>query len=236
MHVALMGVLVLGMLGVQFWIRTYHYSRAFRPAPRVDASGFWSPVNGTVVYVREVIGDDVYCDKGDRQVKTPLNLEAPYAQLGVFVGPYDNHHVLAPTAIEASTLHRVDVMDAVNVAMVTLSDRLLGFAGWWERHLEGFLSHNQRIILSWTPEGWPSPCYLVIIMDRFLNRFFEASDREGRHASGEVLGFIGRGSQVDVFVPCAVIEGDPPRDLVGHRVTPDTALLRLAVRQEAAHA
>ena len=236
MHIAVMGVLVLGMLGVQFWIRTYHYSRPFRPAPRTQPGGFWSPVNGTVVYVREALGDDVYCDKGERQVKTPLHLELPYTQIGVFVGPYDNHHVLAPTTIEASPLRRVDVMDAVNVVMVTFSDRLHGFADWWERHLEGFLSHNQRIVLSWTPEGWPTPCYLVIIMDRFLNRFFEAPGREGHYASGDVLGFIGRGSQVDVFLPRSVIEGAPPLDLVGHRVTPDTMLARLAVRQETARA
>lgn len=236
MHVAVMGALVLGMLAVQFWIRTYHYSRPFRPAPRERAGGFWSPVNGTVVYVREVIGDDVYCDKGDRQVKTPLRLDELYAQIGVFVGPYDNHHVLAPTAIEASRLHRVDVMDAVNVVMVTLSDRLHGFAGWWERHLDGFLSHNQRIVLSWTPEAWPAPCYLVVIMDRFLNRFFEAPGRAGCYESGDVLGFIGRGSQVDVFLPRAMIEGDPPHALIGRRVTPDSVLARLVVSEEAARA
>jgi len=236
MHVAVMGALVLGMLAVQFWIRTYHYSRPYRPAPRTAPRAFWSPVNGTVVYVRDVEGDDIYCDKGARQVKTPLRLEVPYAQIGVFVGPYDNHHVLAPTAIEADRLHRVDVMDAVNVVMVTLSDRLHGFAGWWERHLEGFLSHNQRIILSWTPLGWPAPCYLVIIMDRFLNRFFEAPGRDGHYASGDLLGFIGRGSQVDVFVPRAVIEGAAPRDLVGGRVTPDTVLASLVVATEAARA
>jgi hypothetical protein len=235
-HIAVMGVLVLGMLAVQFWIRTYHYSRVFRPARRAQSDGFWSPVNGTVVYVREALGDDIYCDKGDRQVRTPLHLEVPYTQIGVFVGPYDNHHVLAPTAIEATPLRRVDVMDAVNVVMVTFSDRLHGFADWWERHLEGFLSHNQRIILSWTPVGWPTPCYLVIIMDRFLNRFFAASGDDGHYASGDVLGFIGRGSQVDVFLPQSIIEGPRPLDLVGHRVTPDTVLARLGVRQEATRA
>jgi hypothetical protein len=221
-----MAALVLSMLALQFWIRTYRYSRPFRPWSGRDPAAVYAPVNGIVAYVRRVQGDDIYCDKGARQVKTPLHLEHPHTQIGFFVGPYDNHHVLAPTDVSAP-LHRTDVMDAVNLSMVTLSDRLHGFEDWWDRHVNGFLSHNQRIVFSWTPPSRRAPCYLVIIMDRFINRFFEAPAAAGGLASGDVLGFIGRGSQVDLFLPDGDLEAPVDASLLGQRVDPNVAVGRL---------
>lgn len=236
MQVVAMGVLVLTMLGLQFWVRTYYYSRSFHPRPRPDRDAIYAPVNGRVVYVRRAQGSNVYSDKGDRQVRTPLELEGEYTQVGVFVGPYDNHHVLAPTPIDGTPLRRADVMDAVNLVMVTFADRWHGFSDWWERHIEGFLSHNQRIVLSWTPEGWPQPCYMVVIMDRFLNRFYEAPAQAGRYESGDVVGFIGRGSQVDLFIPGSVLAEPIPEALVGTRVTADSTLGRFTRVEASANA
>jgi hypothetical protein len=231
-NVALMGVLVLAMLGMQFWIRTYFYARAFRPNGGRSPLEVFAPVEGRVVYVRTVEGNDVYSDKGERQVKTPLTLPMPYVQVGTFVGPYHNHHVLAPTDIPARALHRVDVMDAMNLVIVSLATRVRGFGQWWERNIDGFLSHNQRAVFSWTPQGQAHPFYLVIIMDRYINRFYAAPSRPdwddgGGYRCGDVLGFIGRGSQVDLFLPAPCLEQPLEASLVGRHVDPNVALARL---------
>lgn len=223
------------MLAVQFWIRTYHFNRSFRLRTARQPHQLFSPVEGTLVYVRTVQGEDIYADKGDRQVRTPLRFDQPHLQFGVFMGPYDNHHVLAPTDIGRSPLHRVDVMDAVNLSMRGFGDRLRGFGGWWERHIDGFLSHNQRIVFSWTARQGDDPLYLVVIMDRFVNRFYAADGRSGgeRHASyrsGDRIGFIGRGSQVDLFVPLEAIDWHIESDAAPRPIGPNEQLATLKER------
>lgn len=192
---------LLVMLGITYvyWRYFYFFRDPHRVIPQ-DEEALVSPADGTVIYIKEVLNDEVlfstklgrkislqeYCAAGEFQ--TPCFL------VGIFMHPTSVHVNRAPISGE---IEKIDYLPGQNLPM-TLT--------WWRANLgvkpyekyAGHLFSNERNII-----GIKGRLRLVIIQiaDIYVNKIECWVKEQDEVSKGQRLGMIKMGSQVDMLIP-----------------------------------
>ncbi len=176
------------------------------PARTADAAGdvFISPADGQVVYIKKFTGGKVVSTKLGREIKlTELtDLDLPEHGdgwiVGIYMSPFDVHFNYAPAS---GKITRIAYTKAkANVPMVDLWEyiRFTYLRQAADNFSAKFHLVNERNSL--LVEG-PGFDYAVIeIADKFVNKI-TCFVKEGQDLkTGDKVGFIDRGSQVDLII------------------------------------
>jgi phosphatidylserine decarboxylase len=198
-----MGLLagLLAVFGVTYVYWRYFYF--FRDPRRVitqDESALVSPADGTVIYIKEVLTDEVlFCTKLGRKISlqeycAAQEFQTPCYLVGIFMHPTGVHVNRAPISGE---IEKVDYLQGKNLPM-TLT--------WWRAFLglkpyekyAGHLFSNERNII-----GIKGRLRVLVIQiaDIYVNKIECWVKEQDRVSKGQRLGMIKMGSQVDVLIP-----------------------------------
>lgn len=162
-----------------------------------------SCVEGTVVYVKEVTKFTIMMKLG-RGLEIPDLPHGNYTHIGIYMSPYNNHHLLS---LDASLPFMVPIQGKL-LPMLDDLDSLFPWlwrSDWYHRKVEDFISLNQRYEIK-----YKSGIVMCMIMDKYVNKLSMINeDHNGRR----IIGFVHRGSQLDMFIPNkdyypVVYEGD----------------------------
>lgn len=232
---------LLGMTAVMhgglYYLRFKHFYRK----PEADQGcGVYSPVEGRVVYIRHHKGherSDVSIDKQYRKLGVPsqvmrvLDEGTPLTQIGIFMSPYNNHHVCSSVAV-GQYYHPSMITEGTELNSMTDWKESVFLWKWWrnwfEKKASKFIDMNQHTL--W--DQWFHGCRIwhVLIYDKYVNKLteFRPDRKEAWTTDGRrVYGFVHRGSQVDMFIPTGLIERSTYglQVKVGDRVNFNTQIL-----------
>jgi len=159
-----------------------------------------TPVDGTIVYVKEVKDGKVTTEKKGRVIAEDwVDGESGYL-IGIYMCVYDRHFVVSPVSDFVRYRH---VPTTANIPMMDLWEYInfyyVGrFVDWFEEKAFSYKLHNEKIIYE-----FDCGIKMMGIADKFVNKI-EVPEKLKHHPlvmKGEKIGHIRRGSQVDVFIP-----------------------------------
>jgi phosphatidylserine decarboxylase len=169
-----------------------------------------SPADGQVVYIKRFEDGAVYSEKLGRRIDLSEIAELPQTKgrsgwiIGIYMSPFDVHFNYAPVAGTVTAV-RYTKADA-NLPMVDLSEyiRIAFLRRPFDNFAAKFHLINERNTVLIQPgpgsaQGQPDVA-AVEIADKFVNKIDVMVDEGQPIAVGDKLGFIRRGSQVDVIV------------------------------------
>lgn len=176
------------------------------PARTADAAGdvFISPADGQVVYIKKFAGGKVVSTKLGRDIEltelTDLNLpeHAEGWIVGIYMSPFDVHYNYAPAPGRIKSIAYTKAK--ANVPMVDLWEyiRFSYLRRAADNFSEKFHLQNERNSL--LVEG-PGFDYVIIeIADKFVNKITCHVEEGQILMTGDKVGFIDRGSQVDLII------------------------------------
>lgn len=220
----LMIAIIATMVWMQWFLRGPFFRRDIGDIA-VAPDGAISPVDGTIVYVRHSAEGPIYGEKLGEQHYAG-EFPYPFTHVGIYMTPLDRHYIVAPTsgtvvAIEhwkaGANLPMLDMLEYVKVMF------LRNFIKWFERHLFGWLTQNERVVL--TVQSFSGYRYrMLLIGDKYVNKtslFVEV----GQHIrQGQKLAFISRGSQCDLVFPTSQFH-EMPAIKVGVKTTVGQTIL-----------
>lgn len=230
-------ILVFLVCGTALFLRTvwFHRDPLHLHVPQHD-DVVRSPVYGIVAYVRRVEDGVVTAEKKGEEIPLPELTKEPGAKTGWLVGiamtALDVHFQYAPIPAVVESMHHHKT--GRNLPMFDLWEyvRITWFRRWVSLWAKRYLLENER--MTFRLRGERLSLSLVLIADKFVDKitpFVKAGDAV---AAGGKLSFIGRGSQVDVFLPdmpgleIAVQPGDRalgPRSVIAHIREPESHAL-----------
>jgi phosphatidylserine decarboxylase len=189
----------------------WFYRDPIRTPESTGAHAIISPADGQIVYIKRFENGAVYSEKLGRRIDLTEIAELPQTAgrggwiLGIYMSPFDVHFNYAPVA-GTVTAQRYTKADA-NLPMVDLSEyiRIAFLRRPFDNFAAAFHLQNERNTVLIEPSAEASaagqPTVAVVeIADKFVNKI-DILAREGDPVKiGDKLGFIKRGSQVDVIV------------------------------------
>lgn len=191
-------------------IRFYRQPYSNEP---INPKNILSCVEGTVVYINKVTDQDsARMIKGRRSLEIPTLDKGEYYHIGIYMSPYNNHHLLTPEGI----LPKIDMVQGEYLPMLSNFEPIFPFLwsmNWYSRKINNFISYNQRYIMRYNRS-----VVMVMIMDKFVNKISIIGKPIGGR---KIIGFVHRGSQLDVFMPT---KNYTPQIQVGDKVNYDTTL------------
>ncbi len=213
---AVMIALVVVLAGLYLLNRfVWFYRDPVRTPESADPRAIISPADGQVVYVKRFEDGAVVSEKLDRRIEISELAELPRTAgrsgwiLGVYMSPFDVHFNYAPVA-GTVVAQRYTKADA-NLPMVDLAEyiRIAFLRRPFDNFAAAFHLANERntVVIAaegasdgpTRPAGQPDVA-VVEIADKFVNKI-DILAREGDLLRvGAKLGFIKRGSQVDIIV------------------------------------
>ena len=176
------------------------------PERRADATGrvVISPADGQVVYIKKFVDGAVTSEKLGRQIKLDelTDLKLPEHRegwiIGIYMSPFDVHFNYAPMPGKVKSI--VYTKASANLPMVDLWEyiRFSFLRRAVDNFTEAFHLTNERNSL--LVEG-PGFDYAVIeIADKFVNKISCYVREDMKVEPGTKVGFIDRGSQVDLII------------------------------------
>ncbi len=196
---------------IVFIISAYLYSRYiwfFRDPKREPARGgrvIISPADGQVVYIKRIAKGMIQSEKLGRQIDlSDLSKTSTIPSkedgwlIGIYMSPFDVHYnytpvngrVLKIVHTEAkANLPMVDMVEYINISFLRRA---------FDNFAKRFHFENERNTL--VIEGEEFNVVIVEIADKFVNKI-SCYVEEGQDLSvGQKIGFIERGSQVDIAI------------------------------------
>jgi len=179
----------------------------YRDPERVlDATGnvLISPADGQVVYIKPFTDGAVWSEKLGHRINLPEIADFPEIAsrngwiIGMYMSPFDVHYnyVPAPGLVKSVRYTKADA----NLPMVDLNEyiRIAFLRRPFDNFAAAFHLENERNTV--LVEG-PDFSYAVVeIADKYVNKI-DCFVKEGEEVStGDKVGFIKRGSQVDLIV------------------------------------
>ncbi len=164
-----------------------------------------SPADGQIVYIKEF--DDaggIYSEKLGKKIylkelsDLPLDMKKEGWIVGIYMSPFDVHFNYAPVK---GKVEKISYQKAkMNVPMVDLNEyiRISFLRQAFDNFAAKFHLENERnsLLLS----GNSFPVGVVEIADKYVNKI-TCYVKEGQELEpGEKIGFIDRGSQVDLII------------------------------------
>lgn len=203
----LLGILVLGWLGVLYFLRRVWFYRDPKRTPPADPDLILAPCDGQVVYVRPVEEGTVHAEKLGRIIPVREITKADWGGvepegegwlIGIYMSPLDVHYNYSPIAGQVRkivhtqaklNLPMVDLWEYINLTFLRRTMDLLGKQYQLENERQTVLMENPRLKLA-----------MVEIADKFINKI-TTYIREGEWLQpGQKVSFIERGSQVDLVL------------------------------------
>jgi phosphatidylserine decarboxylase len=202
---AVAGVLAAGAAGY-LYLRYVHFFRDPLRRPPGDDAVLVAPCDGTVVYCRPVGPDGLCASKNGQRVPLDELVKAPCPWpgavprwiVGVYMSPLDVHfnYAPAPGVVEAVVhtparvnLPMVDLWEYVNLTYLHRAVDLFG-----KRH---HLVNERNTVFLRGPRGRVA---VVEIADKFVNKIDCFLTPGQAVTQGQKIGFIRRGSQVDLVI------------------------------------
>lgn len=214
MELAILASLLVGLHVYLYYMRAVFFYRKPKPYLSISEYQLLSPVEGTVMYINHNYyreGDIPLADKAGR--KTNLNkitVSGEYIHIGIYMSPYNNHHILMPSP---GYLGKCWLRGELG-SMITddlWGPRLRKKETWLHEKLHQFIAYNAKVAFSFRDFD------MYMIFDKYVAKL---SDRNPG-ARRECLGFVHRGSQMDLIIPADLYEILVKR---GDTVTFDTRL------------
>jgi phosphatidylserine decarboxylase len=169
-----------------------------------------SPADGQIVYIKRFEDGAVYSEKLGRRIDLSEIAELPQTKgrsgwiCGIYMSPFDVHFNYAPVGGTVTAV-RYTKADA-NLPMVDLSEyiRIAFLRRPFDNFAAKFHLENERNTVLIQPgpgsvAGQPDIA-AVEIADKFVNKIDVMVDEGQPIATGDKIGFIRRGSQVDVII------------------------------------
>jgi phosphatidylserine decarboxylase len=188
----------------------WFYRDPVRTPDSADANAIISPADGQIVYIKRFENGAVYSEKLGRRIELTeiAELRATANRsgwiLGIYMSPFDVHFNYSPVAghVAAQRYRKADA----NLPMVDLSEyiRIAFLRRPFDNFAAAFHLENERNTVVITPnadsaQGQPDVA-VVEIADKFVNKIDILASEGDDLRVGSKLGFIKRGSQVDVIV------------------------------------
>ena len=206
MYILVMVIVVCLMIIQQIFFRKIFFNRKVCPA-RIGRYDFMSPVDGTVVYDRRLDRGHIYSDKlGEKHYAGKIHKKSWH--IGIFMTPFDRHYVTCPVDAEIINIERFSA--GLNLPMLDLLEHfrvmfMRKFDNWLERHLSGWLTVNERCIITFRCLNTNEKFKIILIGDKYVNKidvFFKKNDIID---AGNSIAFIKRGSQCDLVIPRSMV-------------------------------
>ncbi len=189
----------------------WFYRDPVRTPESTEAHAIISPADGQVVYIKRFTDGAVYSEKLGRRIDLTEIAQLPQTKgrdgwiIGMYMSPFDVHFNYAPVA-GTVTAQRYTKADA-NLPMVDLSEyiRIAFLRRPFDNFAAAFHLENERNTV--VIQGGGAPDIAVVeIADKFVNKIDILAHEGDALKTGDKLGFIKRGSQVDVIIFDADVE------------------------------
>lgn len=183
----------------------WFYRDPVRTPESTAANAIISPADGQVVYIKRFEDGAVYSEKLGRRIELIEIAELEQTKgrsgwiIGMYMSPFDVHFNYAPVA-GTVTAQRYTKADA-NLPMVDLSEyiRIAFLRRPFDNFAAAFHLENERNTV--VIQGGGAPDIAVVeIADKFVNKIDILAHEGDELKIGDKLGFIKRGSQVDVII------------------------------------
>jgi phosphatidylserine decarboxylase len=189
----------------------WFYRDPVRTPESREANAVISPADGQIVYIKRFEDGAVYSEKLGRRIDLTEIAELPQTSgrsgwiVGMYMSPFDVHFNYAPVA-GTVTAQRYTKADA-NLPMVDLSEyiRIAFLRRPFDNFAAAFHLQNERNTVVIQGGGAPDVA-VVEIADKFVNKIDILAHEGDALKVGDKLGFIKRGSQVDVIIFDADVE------------------------------
>ena len=224
-------VSVILLLCCQYWLREIFFKRPMGNIS-VPEGCVASPVDGSLVYIREVDSGPIYGEKlGEKHYAGEIHFSAIH--VGIYMSVFDRHHVVAPCDCELKAIEKWS--SGVNFPMLDLHEYIRvmffrRFENWFSRHLSSWITQNERVTLEFRDnEG--NPFKMILIGDKYVNKITLSGEVGAKFVGGQNIAFISRGSQTDILFPKNLFEKSLiSQALVGKRVTAGDPLFQKEVK------
>ena len=183
----------------------WFYRDPVRTPESTAVNAIISPADGQVVYIKKFEDGAVYSEKLGRRIELTEIAELDQTKgrsgwiIGMYMSPFDVHFNYAPVA-GTVTAQRYTKADA-NLPMVDLSEyiRIAFLRRPFDNFAAAFHLENERNTV--VIQGGGAPDIAVVeIADKFVNKIDILAHEGDELKIGDKLGFIKRGSQVDVII------------------------------------
>jgi phosphatidylserine decarboxylase len=189
----------------------WFYRDPQRTPESTESNAIISPADGQVVYIKRFEDGGVYSEKLGRRIELTEIAELPQTRgrngwiIGMYMSPFDVHFNYAPVA-GTVIAQRYTKADA-NLPMVDLSEyiRIAFLRRPFDNFAAAFHLENERNTVVIRPSAEASAAgqpdiAVVEIADKFVNKIDILATEGDELEVGDKLGFIKRGSQVDVII------------------------------------
>lgn len=214
--ILILSIFVLILHISQYYLRyIYFYRKPSEDCKIPNKNTIISPVEGRVVYIKYSSEE---MTKEGRKLSLPFILkpDLEYLHIGIFLSPYNNHHLLNPSTGNYNRLP--DEHGELN-SMMDYKDLLnpSWFISWFDKKYSKFINLNTRSIFV-NKNG----IVMVMIYDKYVNKM--TMIRKCTESKREIISFVHRGSQVDLFIPKSL--GFILNTKVGDKVNHNTVIFR----------
>lgn len=199
----LIAIIVLWLAGLVFLRKVWFYRDPKRAPERVEDGMIVAPADGRVVYIRRVEDGGIYAEKLGERIPLPeitgcdAGGERGWA-IGIYMSPLDVHFNYCPYPGTVQSIHRTHTR--VNLPMLDLWEYIR--VVWLRRMVDMFARkyhlENERNTIILDNRGCRMA--VVLIADKFVSKIKCFVDEGRALGYSEKVGFIERGSQVDLVI------------------------------------
>lgn len=210
-------IALIWLVGLTFLRRVWFFRDPQREPERNEPNMIVAPADGRVVYIRKLDKDGIYAEKLGERIPLPEiagcdvwnNLSQTDINgwaIGIYMSPLDVHFNYCPLPARVEQIFRKTAK--VNYPMLDLWEYIR--VVWLRRMVDMFarkyhLENERNTIFL---DGGETKIAAVLIADKFVAKI-QCFVEEGQQlAYSQKLGFISRGSQVDLLILSNNIEFD----------------------------
>jgi len=196
-------IVVVWLAALTFLRKIWFFRDPHREPERSETGMIVAPADGRVVYIRKIEEGGLYCEKLGERIPLPeiAGCETDGVQgwaIGIYMSPLDVHFNYCPYPGTVDSIFRKSAK--VNYPMLDLWEYIR--VVWLRRMVDMFarkyhLENERNTIFL---DGGGTRMAVVLIADKFVAKI-QCFVEEGQPlAYSQKLGFISRGSQVDLLV------------------------------------
>jgi len=207
-------ILIVGlMVAFQYFLRKIFFNRDVNVLESYDKQLILYPCDGRLAYTRSVEGE-AYAQKKQNKISIGFQDEKCY-HVGVYMSPYDRHFVVAPLRGRIKKIEKVNA--GVHWPMLDLleyakSGFWMSFDNWFNRKFDKYLKDNEKVVITIAPRPYRE-IKVVLIGDKCVNKIDIFCSEGDWVRKGDKLGFIRRGSQVDLLIPEVLMDFRVPKKI-----------------------
>lgn len=201
----ILGIGLLWILGTLFLRRVWFYRDPQRAPESLKDGMILAPADGRVVYIRRIEDGGIYADKLGERIPLPEIAGCDLAgnnnrgwAIGIYMSPLDVHFNYCPYPGKVLSINRTHAR--INLPMLDLWEYVR--VVWLRRMVDMFARkyhlENERNTILLDCNGIKMA--IILIADKFVSKI-KCFVSEGQSLGySEKIGFIERGSQVDLMV------------------------------------